>query len=359
MKINNIHKVIMIGIVVAVIILSGCSKSSQEESQYIDEQSAMPSAGQSKTPHEEPIPSLIQEPTVTPDNQVTKLDAEIAQNPIIYSGATIEDIAKFLNLSEGDLLKQYSEKIEQVRGLEYYNYDLGINIACYYQGFKKDYVVKRVELDVEGGQFFGIDTTMNFKDVMDILGEAEVHVLEDGLPGLMTYELRYQYKDINLRVSSWDINGNGGIYMSIVDEFIPEYRQIRITPDQINHYFDLTLEELRQEIGEDDKKAQSIVTRYSKYGVGFRYDEQEMQLLAMLLDGRYQINDLKNNVSLEEAMNIMGEREVKVLETEEDGPVYYIEYEFENFTLSLEYNKYYGWGAGWEIWSNDYLDQYE
>lgn len=168
-------------------------------------------------------------------------------------GVMLEDIAAFLNLSEEDLDKTYKDNIEWVRlGDPYSEYlydEMGINIVCYCNDFYCNSEVKYVELDRDKISFGGIDSSMNFEEVMNILGKTEVIANEDGLPGLYSYELRYVFDGVKVRIYSWDRSGGGGIYMSVVDDFLPEYRQIRITPEQISGYFSMTKAELEKELG--------------------------------------------------------------------------------------------------------------
>lgn len=319
-----------------------------------------------------PSVTLSMPPSVMPSATPVEtciLDAKIAEAPLLDSGATLKDIAGFLNRSATELL-EHEGQLEWVRSGfpydEYYEKKLGVTIVCYSPGSfypRQEGIAKYIEMDGDQIALGGIDASMNFAQVMSLLGEAKIHELEDGLPGLMTYELRYTYEDVNLRIYSWDINGDGGIYVSIVDEFVPEYRPIRITPEQIAHYFDLPFEELKMELGEDDSKIPSMSPHlkiYSEYGAEFWFDNQEKQLLDIYLTSNYQINNLKNGIRLEDVMSIMGKTEVKeyYLFDEEDpyddGLYREIRYEFENFELEITNHRYYDdWSAYWRIKTND------
>lgn len=321
-------------------------------------------------PTTKPGNTLSVTPSATPV-EICTLDATTAEAPLLDNGATLEDIAGFLNRGANELLEQYEEQLEWVRSNfpydEYYVKELGVTIVCYSPGNSyppQEGIAKYIELDDDEIILGGIDASMNFAQVMNLLGEAKIHELEDGLPGLMTYELRYMYEGIKLRVYSWDMNGNGGIYASIVDEFVPEYRPIRITPEQITHYFDLSFEDLKMELGEDDSKMPSMSPHlkvYSKYGAEFWFNnEDEKQLLTIRLGSRYQINILKNGLRLEDIMSIMGETEVKeyYLYDEEvhsdDGLYIEILYEFDNFEIEITNHRYYDdWRAYWDIKTND------
>ena len=321
-------------------------------------------------PTPEPSIMLSVTPAAAPV-EICTLDARTAETPLLGIGATLKDIAGFLNRGTNELLEQYEEQLEWVRSSfpydEYYDKELGVTIVCYSPGDSyppKEGVAKYIELDNDEIILGGIDASMNFAQVMDLLGEAKIHELEDGLPGLMTYELRYMYEGIKLRVYSWDMNGYGGIYASVVDEFVPEYRPVRITPEQITHYFDLSFEDLKMELGEDDSKMPSMSPHfkvYSKYGTEFRYnDEDEKQLLTFRLDSRYQINILKNGIRLEDIMSILGETEVKeyFLYDEEvhsdDGLYKEIRYMYENFEIVITNHGYYDdWRSYWDIKTND------
>jgi hypothetical protein len=354
MKKVTITTALMAALIIAT--LSGCANLAPAEITYMP--TSKPSITLSVTPSAAPVEICI-------------LDSRAAEAPLLDNAATLKDIAGFLNRGTNELLEQYEEQLEWVRSNfpydEYYDKELGVTIVCYSPGDSsppQEGIAKYIELDDDEIILGGIDASMNFTQVMNLLGKAKIHKLEDGLPGLMTYELRYMYEGIKLRIYSWDMNGNGGIYASIVDEFVPEYRPIRITPEQITHYFDLSFEDLKMELGEDDSKMPSMsphLKMYSKYGAEFRYnDEDEKQLLTIRLDSRYQINILKNGIRLKDTMSIMGETEVKeyYLYDEEapsdDGLHYEILYEFDNFEIEITNHGYYDdWRAYWDIKTND------
>lgn len=292
-----------------------------------------------------------------PDMGATLLTEKIAQAPILKNGLKIEEIAKFLNLSEDDLIKKHENSIENVRYTfdytEYLYNTLDISIVCYSSssGLHKDDIVKSIELDKNKVSFNGITSDMNFVQVMKILGDTEINTLEEGLPGLFTYELRYQYNGINLMIYSWDKKGDSGLHFSIVDEFSRKYRYIRITPEQIGHYFEMTREELKQEIGEGIDQAGF---NYSQYGADFWYDEQGSKLYSIRLASNYQINDLNQGIKMEEVMKIMGKRKIAEYQTSEDGPYYTIEYDYKNFKLQVVYFPSQGWRAECYILGKEY-----
>lgn len=362
------RKAIIITVTMAMIItavFSGCTNPSQAES------TREPSVSQNTKPD---TASPTQEPTPIETHDdlptVTVLDTQIAEAPLLDNGATLKDIAGFLNHGTTELLEQYEGQLEWIRSDfpydEYYHNELGINVVCYSPGDSyphQEGIAKYIELDSDKITLGGISASMNFEQVMSILGKTRIHELEDGLPGLMTYELRYTYEGINLRIYSWDMNGDSGIYASILDEFIPEYRPIRITPEQINRYFKLSLEELKIELGEGDMKPYGRYIFYPQFGVDFLYDERGEQLLGIDLDSRYQINNLKDGIRLEDVMSIMGETEVKeyyILDEEDpfdDGLRYDIRYMFDNFGLKIINHGFYDdWRAYWHILASDIID---
>ena len=58
-------------------------------------------------------------------------------------------------------------------------------------------------------------------------------------------------------------------------------------------------------------------------------------LYAIRLDNNYQINDLKQGMSLKYAMKLMGKRKIVQWETSEDGTMFEITYKFRNFRLKF------------------------
>lgn len=295
------------------------------------------------------------------ERQAALIDAEIGRVPILDNGIKLIDIAELLNLSKDDLLEKYKGCLELVRQdlnyEEYYNYDMDVYIVCYSDRFNEGYFVKYIELQRDKISFNGVTQNMNFEQVMDVLGETEILTVEDGLPGLCSYEIRYQYNDINLRIYSWEKDGRDGILISIVDDFLPEYRSISITPEQINHYFKISKEKLEDEIGNGEvSQFNEEWIKYPQFGVNFRYSQDGLQLIAMTLDQKYQINDLKQGIALEEVTSVMGGGNIKEHHSEEDGLVKVIEYTYSNFLLKVSKYTIDGIQTNWDILWKDHLN---
>jgi hypothetical protein len=182
---------------------------------------------------------------------------------------------------------------------------------------------------------------------------------EDGLPGLAAYELRYCYDDINLRVYSWDEEGDDGIYISVVDDFIKNYRNTRITPEQIDQYFAMTKQEIETAIGlgQETQTSEYEILNYPQYGAEFVFDKTDMKLSFLDLSSYYQISDLKVGVSIEDAMEALGKKEVKVFEEDEESESRggcLVRYDFENFILFVRVSFDYSDGTYWQIWRKGY-----
>jgi hypothetical protein len=350
MKIYDLFKITTIGFLVILMIFSGCSCNSQENRQtYLPSDES--NTTQTKT-SSQPNGMTLSQPTL--------LSAKIAQAPILKEGLTLENISKYLNQSEEELKKEYGDNIKLYRWdlensdyREYLKSDSGLILGCCPNTDANNYKVNYIELERDKISFNNINKDTNFEEVKKILGEAEVCKIEDGLPGLLTYELRYQYNGIDLRIYSWDKSGNGGINISVVDDFLPKYRDINVTCDQINQYFGMKRERLEVAINKGetsmsyDGKYQYI--DYPNYGVSFEFDKEGLILNSMHFSSNYEINGLKQGFSIEKAMAIMGAREVEEIMSEESGSSHFIRYEYKNFTLIVRCDDEYSDGTYWQI----------
>lgn len=368
MKKGNFMKAYTINLIVIIailLVLSGCYNNSQDN--IMSTESPDYTAVITKLSSEEPSANPTESNNVSTSadgNQVGILNKRIIEAPILENGLTLDEIAKLMDMNEEELIEEYGDSVKQTRwGLElhesreYLKDDFRLNLVYIKDDSSETYRIKYVELDRNKISFNSISKDSNFEDVKEILGETEINVNEDGLPGLLSYELRYQYNDIRLRIYSWDNEGNDGIYMSVVDDFLPEYRTIRITPEQINQYFKMTKEELTAIIGEGKVSMSYNNERqyidYSNYGISFGFDKNGLKLYSINFPSNYQINDLRQGVSLENAMEIMGERPVESYFSEDSGSSYLVKYEFENYTLIVRHDEEYSDGTYWQINRND------
>jgi len=349
-----LFKKIIVGFIAILIIFSACSCNSQGDSRtYLPSDEASTTQTSTST-------SETQQPTGIMVSQPTLLSVESAQAPILKEGSTLEDISKYLNQSEEKLTKDYGDSVRLSRwDLEYSDYreyskrGTGLILGCCPIVDSDNYKVKYIELERDKISFNDINKDTNFEEVKKILGEAKVFQIEDGLPGLYTYELRYQYNDINLRIYSWDKDGNSGIFMSVVDDYIPEYRGINITTDQIDQYFEMTKEGLEAAINYGntsmsyDGKYQYI--DYPNYGVSFVFDKEGLILDSMRFSSNYEINGLRQGFNLEKAMEVMGKRDIEEIGSEESGNSHLIRYEYKKFTLIVRCDDEYGDGTYWQV----------
>lgn len=292
-----------------------------------------------------PVVTLAQKPTgppkltQTPIPQEIEISAEIAQTPILKNGKTLDNLSSFFNMTEDELLEKYTEKIELVREpiepyyRDYRYSELGINIISF------DGMVSYIDLNKKSLSFNGITHESDFYEVKEMLGETETFVFEDGLPGLYTYELRYVYKDIKVRIYSFSKNGEDGIYINIADDYMAEYRTTRITTDQISRYFDFTKEELITEIGtgDEDYFNDTYSITYNRYGVIFVFDSKGENLKKMHFSDKYQINDLKAGANMNEVIRTLGKSKVKKHIDHENGDFYETTYKYKNFLLHIYY----------------------
>lgn len=294
------------------------------------------------------------------------LDEKIGEAPILNSELTISEIGKLLNISEDELLALYGGQLEQVRWdnenfdyREFCDKERGLNFVLCPDTVESGYKVKYIELCGENISFHDIGEKSNFAQVRNTLGHTDVVKTEDGLPGLAAYELRYCYDDINLRVYSWDEEGDDGIYMSVVDDFIKNFRNTRITPEQIDQYFAMTKQEIEAAIGsgQETQAGEHESIEYPQYGVEFVFDKTDMKLYSLHLSSYYQISDLKVGVSIEDAMEALGKKEVKVLEENEESESrggYLVRYDYENLILFVRISLDYSDGTYWQIWRKGY-----
>ena len=169
----------------------------------------------------------------------------------------------------------------------------------------------------------------------------------------MTFELRYKYNDINLRIYSYDKDCKNGIYLSVVDDFLPEYRNIRITPEIINQYIELSRLELQEEIGVGEEFSKYInFVDYPQYGVSFVFDENWQKLQSIQFSNNYQFTNLKQSVSLEKAMELLGKGKMEDSFSEDSGPTYWVTYKYDNFNLVVVLHQEDGWGIEWYVENN-------
>lgn len=306
------------------------------------------------TPMQKPPESTIV--TQTPMPQETEISDEIAQSAILKNGKTFEDLQELMGVSMEIFYEKYSEKVEEIRNLyEYYNEyafdEFGVTIGIYNGS------IKYIDLNRDEIDFCGISYESNFDQVKQILGDTKTLIIEDGLPELKTYELRYFYNDLKLRIFSYSEDGEEGIYISIVEEYVPELRQIRITPQQLNHYFTLSRKELVEELGEGETNVYyKNWLVYEQYGVSFRFDEESDIVIAINTSYVYQIDDLRLGYVLDETMEVMGKRKVYSHDTSEDGPIYYLYYEYPNFTIQIVYFPSDNDGVFWDLINKKYAN---
>ena len=281
---------------------------------------------------------------------------KIIKSQILDTGTTLSEIAFLLDEHEDTLLLLHGDGLEWIRNdykyREYSYRKKGITIGCYSEDYS-EYLSKYIELDRDKISFLGITASSDFEDVMNVLGETDVYEIQDGLPELVTYELRYQFDwysyNYTLRIYSNSKDGSDGVYMSLVAVNDPKYRVIRITTEKISRYFDMTKEELVCKLGEDNDNFY-----YKQYNAFFTFDEQGKKLIKLGLSGNYQINDIREGFSMDKVMEVMGKRKIYTDQTSEDGPIYYIEYKYDNFILLVEHFFAEGWGTTWTIKSTEY-----
>ena len=143
-----------------------------------------PTSKPSNIPTQEPIAQPPEKqtpvPSVSPDRQATLLDEKIAQQPVLDTGLTLDDIAKYLNLEDRIIYEEFEDVFEFVRGhmnaseyTEYLFSDLGLRLVTYDDWtFKSRSSVKYIELERDSVSFAGVQSDMNFEEVISILGEA-------------------------------------------------------------------------------------------------------------------------------------------------------------------------------------------
>jgi hypothetical protein len=115
----------------------------------------------------------------------------------------------------------------------------------------------------------------------------------------------------------------------------------------------MTRDELEATIGNgeesfsNDNKYQYL--NYPNYGVEYEFDKEGLLLTSIHLSSFYEISNLRQGVSLENVMDILGKKNVEVIDSEDSGSSYLLRYEYQNFVLIVRQDVEYSDGTYWQI----------
>jgi len=283
------------------------------------------------------------------------LDESILSEKIYNNGLSLSKVIDYLNLSKEMLIRDNNDSIELLqsggRGNEFYEEYKSTKQDMYFICYKTG-GVKYIELDSDKFALKGINKLSNFKEVQNVLGENTIQIVEDALPGLRKYEIVYKYDDVYFRIYAFDAKGNSGLYFCITNELKSKYGYYEITVERINNFFRMTKEEIKNELGEGDESYFNQI-RYDKYGIVFEFSEEGTKLVKLYLSGYYQISGLRQNMTIEKTIKIIGEGDRIETITSEDGPLTTLEYNYENFVLDVCYLLMEDQVPWWDIKSRD------
>ena len=270
------------------------------------------------------------------EEMYTSINADIARAYILNNEFSIENIINSLELSREDIIEIY-------KGTEIYSSG-GRDEEFYFEMYSDKYGIylinlensgiKYIEIDPDKVSFLGINQQSDFKDVIGLLGETDTIIYEYDLLGLKRYELVYEYNDSFLRVYSFDENGESGLYFCFTDEYQSRYGFFEIMLDQIDHFFTLTKDEIQIEFGEGESPY-SYRLEYEK--ILFYFNEEGTELQEVSLYGNFQINGLRDYMSIEKTESIMGKGKKIEHITSEDGILTTLQYEYNDFVFKVNY----------------------
>jgi hypothetical protein len=306
------------------VILSGCNCIDINSERY-------------KTPDDNITNNEIYNNGLKNSERYMTLDDNIANNEIYENGLKLSDAMGYINCRR-EMLKQ-ADNIELLdtggKNDEFYegyrNNEVGLYFVCYKTGG-----VKYIELDSDKFSLQGINKYSSFEDVKRVFGDNLVNVVEDALPGLRRYELVYKFNNNFFKVYAFDEKGNSNLYFCVTDEFESKYGYMEITPDDINDYFEMTKESIMDKLGRGDETFSNQL-RYNNYGVTFEFNTEDTKPYQIYFSSIYQFNDLRQNMTVEKTIDLMGEGIRIETNTEEDGPLTIQKYEYKRFNFNVCY----------------------
>ena len=137
---------------------------------------------------------------------------------------------------------------------------------------------------------------------------------------------------------AWDEWGDKSFNVSIVKEFGPVDKYIRITTEQLDAYFSLSKQQFIEKLGGSIEYNIQI----EEYNTGEAYDVYKYGSIRFFFEGdllseidlpaNYEIDGARWGMDFDTLIQILGENEVKIGEGE-DGYYYTLDYIYNNFKL--------------------------
>lgn len=322
------HKSRLFVLMIIAVMLAGCVHPVQPSgSAYVPvSRSAVPALS---SPSQVPVAS----PSSLSDHGAKVLSLPDVQ--ILSGGALLSQLAGYLLRSNQELPGILGNTYVFLQSGNYQAFHFsnpGVNLVCCGNGYSEDKLdVSFIECDADKVDLMGIRKGMGFSQIKAVLGDTEVVKVERGLPGLVSYELRYIVNGVRLKFFSWKEDGSDAFNLSIVKDFDSGNAFIRITKDQIIRYFDMSMDDIKKEFG----VVRNDNIDEEKYGIVFNDSDDDGQFDSIFPDDRYDIDGLRCGMTFRQVMSILGKTKIRKYDSEED-PFEYLDYRFKGYGIIVD-----------------------
>jgi len=254
---------------------------------------------------------------------------------VLNSHITLKQLGSYINndieYALNDLGGGYFMNILDAPGMEGYQYkEKGIQLLNPIDeyGVKKKYI-SAIECNSEMFDFKGVRNGMNFEEIQRCIAPCETTRIEYDLPGIVSYELRYEIDGTRLVFYSWDEKGEGSFNAVIVKDFGKEDKYIRISIKQLETLFSTPKSQYIKEYG-NDLICNNEDGEYAYHLIKLTFDGESLKKIS--LSPNYEIEGVRWGMDFNSIIGILGKNSVQEGEGE-DGSYYTLTYEYSNFKL--------------------------
>ncbi len=282
----------------------------------------------------EPPSSAIVEPLTlissVVEGGITKITYNNNNIEVLNSGITLGQLSDYLNHGLeylfDELGKDYYESVFDTSIYENYYYsNKGINLLYKYM----DENVSAIECTPESITLLGINSSMGFDEIKNTLGMSDIMTINHGLPGVVSYELRYEINGIKIKFFSWDEMGKGSFNMNIVKDFDDPDEYIRISLKQIENLFKIKKSEFLKQYNSEFVFEDENGYKYEYNSIDFTFSGEK--LVVIEFPANYEIEGAREGMEFSKIMEYLGENQIE--KSKDDEVWYSITYTYDDFIL--------------------------
>lgn len=332
-------------VLLAAAVFAGCGADIDMPVSEASSPTISPQQTDTKTAAASPEVSAEESPAIADiDDAGAKVITTEEDIPIFKSGLTLQEAGSYLNIKKAEAVIKlggnYEEDVEYDEIFESYeSKGKELRLISYSPDDSNQYF-SFIECDKSRVNLIGVRDPMDFDQIRNILGKTDVITIKRGLPGCVSYELRYIIGGVKVKFYSWRPDGSDSFNMSIAKDFDPGDEYIRISHEILNEYFTMSEEEINKKLGTPEEGSAD----YPDYFLSIDYNDGKVS--QIWLQANYEIDGIRYCMEKEDVLKKLGKPSSKryYFSGEEDRMIDQLYYNYKEFFIEYDFDdeEFYG-----------------